>query len=263
MPFHVEVRRSVHRAWAFNLDGETLRRTVLEPWARGAVLRLGDRDWEPSKSSLRVLEGERLHPADLAHGQGWNHASRDGRDVARELLTTMAAHAASHAAGQARGQDAGQASGHAAGHASGRATREALAEAAAHTAGRATILAVTDEQRAATGALLHELGLTVVDWRDVRPALLAHDGAPPPVQAAVLVAGVGAPADWHLDAGIALGAIGRGVVAISSDPDAPATFAGLHVIRIAGERDAQAVDELADRLRLAGCAVRRRRAPLP
>jgi hypothetical protein len=91
MPFHVELRRAYQRAWAFNLDEETMRRTVLEPWARGATLRIGDRDWDPRKCTLRVLEGERLPPVDLAHGQGWNHALRSGRDVASELLRAVAA----------------------------------------------------------------------------------------------------------------------------------------------------------------------------
>jgi hypothetical protein len=237
MPFHVEVRRSVHRAWAFNLDGDTLRRTVLEPWARGAMVRLGDRDWEPSKSALRVLEGRHLHPADLAHGQGWHHAGRDGRDVAHELLAATA-QPASHPAGQAEARATGQA------------------------AGRATIVAVTDEQHEAVGALLDELAVTIVDWADVRPLLLARAGAQAPVQAALLVRGSDASADWHLDAGIALGALGPGVVAVALDAGAPAQIAGLRAIRIDGSRDA-AVGELADRLRLAGCQVRPRPAPEP
>jgi hypothetical protein len=86
MPFHVEVRRSHHRAWVFNLDDDMLRQTVLEPWVNGRQLRLGERDWAPQESTLRILEGALLPAADLAHGQGWHHAQRSGRDVARELL---------------------------------------------------------------------------------------------------------------------------------------------------------------------------------
>ena len=86
MAFHVEVRRSHHRAWVFNLDDDVLRQTVLEPWVNGRQLRIGERDWAPQESTLRILEGELLQPADLAHGQGWHHAQRSGRDVARELL---------------------------------------------------------------------------------------------------------------------------------------------------------------------------------
>jgi hypothetical protein len=84
--FHVQVKRSHHRANAFNLDVQTLRTTVVEPWLEGVPLRLGDREWPPHQSSLRILEGARLPPPDLAHGQGWNRAERAGRDVTRELL---------------------------------------------------------------------------------------------------------------------------------------------------------------------------------
>ena len=85
--FHVQVRRSYHRASVFNLDVATVRATVVEPWLSGMPLRLGDREWPPQQSSLRILEGMRLPPSDLAHGQGWNRAEGAGRDVTRELLT--------------------------------------------------------------------------------------------------------------------------------------------------------------------------------
>ncbi len=52
----------------------------------GRVLRLGDRDWAPSESSLRILEGSRLEGPDLAFGQGWSNAERSSRDVTREVL---------------------------------------------------------------------------------------------------------------------------------------------------------------------------------
>jgi hypothetical protein len=84
--FHVEIRRSFQRAWAFNLDDRALHDGVLEPWLRGALVRMGDRDWLPRESSLRILEGPRIEPPDLAHGQGWNRAERTARDVTRELL---------------------------------------------------------------------------------------------------------------------------------------------------------------------------------
>jgi hypothetical protein len=84
--FHVQVKRSHHRANVFNLDAATVRTTVVDPWLGGSPLRLADREWPPEQSSLRILEGARLAPADLAHGQGWNRAEGAGRDVTRELL---------------------------------------------------------------------------------------------------------------------------------------------------------------------------------
>jgi hypothetical protein len=90
VPFHVEVRRSFHRAWRFNLGAEELQRVVLDPWRRGQPLSLGDREWTPAQSELRVIEGPRLQDADLAHGQGWNRAERSGADVTRRVLATSA-----------------------------------------------------------------------------------------------------------------------------------------------------------------------------
>ena len=86
MPFHVEVRSALHRAWLFNLEAEELRQRVLSPWAAGAAFALADRRWEPRESELRIIEGPRLEPADLAHGRGWSRARRIGRDVTGELL---------------------------------------------------------------------------------------------------------------------------------------------------------------------------------
>jgi hypothetical protein len=190
MPFHVEVRRSYHRAWAFNLDSEGLRRTVLEPWARGAPLRIGDRDWDPSQSSLRVLEGARLAPADLAHGQGWNRAERSGRDVARELL------------------------------AGARSLRSAAV----------TIVAPSGHARDAAAELLGALGVTVVDWASVRAALLSPEREPVAAQAALVLVDAAAPDEWRFDAGVALGAFGPRTVVVSLAPAAPMQLAGISVV---------------------------------
>src|SRR5207244_7926288 len=73
MPFHVEVKRSIHRARLFNVGEAELRRIVL-PWARGEPVEVGDREWVPAESTLKVLEGRALEPAELAHGQGWHSA---------------------------------------------------------------------------------------------------------------------------------------------------------------------------------------------
>ncbi len=95
MPFHVEIRHSYRRAWAFNLSEERLRRTILEPWRRGAPAQVGDREWEPKESTIRVLEGPELAPPELAHGQGWHHAERSGQEVTGDVLRRAAAQAVS------------------------------------------------------------------------------------------------------------------------------------------------------------------------
>ncbi|GAC1322599.1 MAG: hypothetical protein NVS2B9_07760 [Myxococcales bacterium] len=36
--YHIEIRRSFHRAWAFDMGEGELNRRILEPWRRGAVI---------------------------------------------------------------------------------------------------------------------------------------------------------------------------------------------------------------------------------
>jgi hypothetical protein len=86
VPYHVEIRRGFRRAWSFNFSEETVHADVVNPWLAGRVIELGDREWEPRESSLRIIEGPELSPPDLAHGQGWNAAERSGEDVTRRLL---------------------------------------------------------------------------------------------------------------------------------------------------------------------------------
>jgi hypothetical protein len=84
--FHVEVSRSFRRAHLFNLSEAELSRQLLEPWSHGRPLAIGDREWDPSRSSFRILEGPELAPQELAFGRGWSNAARKSRDVTRELL---------------------------------------------------------------------------------------------------------------------------------------------------------------------------------
>lgn len=86
MAFHVEIRHGIRWAREFNLDESRLRRLVLEPWAQGHPVRMGDKEWEPADSDLRILEGPELSGSDLAFGRGWDRAGRAGEDVTRRLL---------------------------------------------------------------------------------------------------------------------------------------------------------------------------------
>jgi hypothetical protein len=94
MAFHIEVRQGFRRASAFNLDAEKLHRTVIEPWRSGGPLELGDREWDPSESTLKILEGPTLSPADLSFGRGWQSAERSARDVTAEAISGAARRAA-------------------------------------------------------------------------------------------------------------------------------------------------------------------------
>jgi hypothetical protein len=86
VPFHVEISGGLNHARAFNLNLEELRKQVLEPWLTGRSIELGEREWDPRESALRILEGRHLDPPDLSFGQGWSNAERSAEDVTRRVL---------------------------------------------------------------------------------------------------------------------------------------------------------------------------------
>jgi hypothetical protein len=86
VPFHVEISGGLNHARAFNLNLEELRKQVLEPWLTGRSIELGEREWDPRESALRILEGRHLDPPDLSFGQGWSNAERSSEDVTRRVL---------------------------------------------------------------------------------------------------------------------------------------------------------------------------------
>lgn len=59
---------------------------MVEPWLDDRRIEMGDRVWEPGKSSLRILEGPRMETEDLSFGQGWSNAERASENVTREIL---------------------------------------------------------------------------------------------------------------------------------------------------------------------------------
>jgi hypothetical protein len=86
MPFHVEIGGGINHARAFNLSLDELRRGVLEPWLTGRPVDLGEREWDPRESTLRILEGRHIDPPDLSFGQGWSNAQRSAEDVTKRML---------------------------------------------------------------------------------------------------------------------------------------------------------------------------------
>jgi hypothetical protein len=87
VPYHVEIKSSpLRHARTFNLDAGELTQQILEPWMANRKIELGDREWVPRESSLRVLEGRRLEGPDLSFGQAWANAERTARDVTGEAL---------------------------------------------------------------------------------------------------------------------------------------------------------------------------------
>jgi hypothetical protein len=84
--FHVELSAGLHRARTFNLSREDLTAKVIEPWLEDRAIEMGDREWVPRTSALKILEGPEMRDADLAVGQGWANAERACENTTRRLL---------------------------------------------------------------------------------------------------------------------------------------------------------------------------------
>jgi hypothetical protein len=226
VPYHVEIGRSIsRRAREFNLSEEKLRRTVLDPWLRSSPIQLGDREWDPRKCTLKILEGPRLSLAELGVGQGWSNAERSGKDVTAALLD---------------GAGGGTA------------------------LGSVAVLAETLSAQLSVTAMLEQLGLRPVEWAQARSRIVAaareggEGAATAGVDAALLLIEDAPPSGtWLFEAGLAIGALGGKVIVaqFGSEPP-PSELARFEVIRLApDQRSALAV--LADALGRSGWELRR------
>jgi len=91
VPFHVELSSGIRHARSFNLSREQLMAEVIAPWLEGLPVELGEREWQPGESKLKILEGPHLDGPDLAFGQGWSNAERASEEVTeRELAAAPA-----------------------------------------------------------------------------------------------------------------------------------------------------------------------------
>ncbi|HEX8752193.1 MAG TPA: hypothetical protein VF731_02145, partial [Solirubrobacterales bacterium] len=84
--FHVEISAGYRHARVFNLSREDVMAKVVQPWLENRIIEAGEREWEPSESKLRVLEGPRMENSDLSFGQGWANAERSCEDVTRAIV---------------------------------------------------------------------------------------------------------------------------------------------------------------------------------
>ena len=91
MPFHVELRTGINHARAFNLSREQLLAEVIAPWLEDLPVELGEQEWAPAESKLKILEGPQLDGPDLAFGQGWSNAERASEDVTQRELAAAPA----------------------------------------------------------------------------------------------------------------------------------------------------------------------------
>lgn len=91
MAFHVELSSGIKHARSFNLSREQLMAAVIAPWLEDLPVELGEQEWRPAESKLKILEGPHLDGPDLAFGQGWSNAERASEEVTeRELAAAPA-----------------------------------------------------------------------------------------------------------------------------------------------------------------------------
>lgn len=199
MAFHVEMRQGFRRASAFNLDAERLGRTVIEPWRSGSPVALGDREWDPAESTLKIVEGPELATSDLAFGRGWQNAERSGRDVTATAIEGAARRAATVCV---------------------LATSDSAERSLAGSLRRMGVepvawAVVKDRIRSAVSAPAHPL-----ERIELVATFLGVDGAAP-------------DEGWLFEAGLALGALGRRAVIVRlGDSPLPAQLADFGAVEI-------------------------------
>jgi hypothetical protein len=208
--FHVEISSGFReRARTFNLGEAELRSTILDPWVRGKVIMLGDKDWEPRDCKLIILEGPELADTDLSMGRGWSNAERSSENVTRRLIDELA-------------------------------SPSVVVAVLAEGEGEAEVVGMLErlELETVSWAELRARILGAPDPREGGPgyaAVLAVESATP-------------SPSWLFDAGLARGALGaRAVVAQLGDTAIPAQLAGVDVMRVE-PGDEASVRALGDRL---------------
>jgi hypothetical protein len=218
MAFHVQIRRSLQRAWAFNLDEAELQ-ALLDPWRREQMVDFGDKEWDPRTSQLTILEGPELAGTELSFGQGWNNAERSGTDVTGRMLAAPAAGESLGVAVLAESEDA-----------------RAAVTGMLSEAGLAVVEWPTLRARLMAAA-----------------AAAAERPAQPAGPLALLVVESAEPqAGWLFEAGLALGALGgRAIVAQLGEATPPSQLRELAIIRLDPQQPASRL-ALSERLRHAG-----------
>ncbi len=87
--YHLELRHFPRNVCRFNLSGEELRATVLEPWVADRPFDLGELRWDPRHAQITVIEGPRIPLQQLSMGRGWRTAQRAGREVTAQMLAAV------------------------------------------------------------------------------------------------------------------------------------------------------------------------------
>lgn len=91
MAFHAEISAGFHRARVFNLNQGDVMAKIVQPWLEERPIEMGDREWNPRDSSLKILEGPEMQNHELSFGQGWANAERSSENITKDLLTSAPA----------------------------------------------------------------------------------------------------------------------------------------------------------------------------
>jgi hypothetical protein len=84
--FHIELRQFPHNMCKFNMTERELLDTIVNGWAQGQWIEMGERKWNPHQAKLTVLEGPQIPIDQLSIGRGWSNAQHHGEDVTERVL---------------------------------------------------------------------------------------------------------------------------------------------------------------------------------
>jgi hypothetical protein len=98
--FHVELRelrQFPHVVHSFNMSEMELNTKLLAPWSEGQRVLIGEREWEPKRTKLTVIEARELRLDELGMGRGWANAIRYGDDVTDRVIVAASGQSKSNA----------------------------------------------------------------------------------------------------------------------------------------------------------------------
>src|ERR1700683_4925206 len=82
----MQLRQFPNNICHVNMTERELLETVVEGWARGQWIEMGERKWNPHQAKLTVLEGPEIPVEQLSVGRGWPKAQREGEDVTERVV---------------------------------------------------------------------------------------------------------------------------------------------------------------------------------
>ena len=84
--YHIQLRQFPNNMCHFNMTERELLDAVVEGWARGQWIEVGERKWNPHQAKLTVLEGPEIPVEQLSVGRGWPKAQHEGEDVTERMV---------------------------------------------------------------------------------------------------------------------------------------------------------------------------------